>query len=385
MILMVIEILGVFAFWKKMKYYNYELNNNESILFSISILITFLNSILEFAGGILAIKTITYLLGMLIFYYIIRSLKLKKYIPLKSIIVYLLTTIIIFGILFLVKPAIQNDEFALLLLFIIPIIFFCLYLITLLVINLTIWIIKTLKKDEMSYRNKGYKVGKSCFVSLSTVTLILSLIFFINFYEYNYNKKVEKQSQIVIDYLNKEYPNQDFEIIDTFKTYIDCDTLDCNNIPIMRNEIFSKTFNKNFTIDVLIDNLTIYDDGFKKIYDEEQKKSNEENIKEYLKNNYNVLLRYNYKNKKIRDVEFIIYKNYQKEEFVLFIQDMKNIFNYVEKNLYDIDYVDLIFEQGNPFYEGNHENFQTKGFINENSITNKLCIMVNDEYVFIEK
>ena len=64
---------------------------------------------------------------------------------------------------------------------------------------------------------------------------------------------------------------------------------------------------------------------------------------------------------------------------------MKNVFNYIDSSFYNIDYVILNFENGNPFYEGEYEYSKTKGSIKENSMTNELCIMVNDEYIFVEK
>ena len=49
------------------------------------------------------------------------------------------------------------------------------------------------------------------------------------------------------------------------------------------------------------------------------------------------------------------------------------------------DYVILNFKNGNPFYEGKNEYSKTRGSINENSMTDELWIMVNDEYIFVKK
>ena len=63
------------------------------------------------------------------------------------------------------------------------------------------------------------------------------------------------------------------------------------------------------------------------------------------------MLNYKIKDEKLENVEFIIGKNYQKDEIDLFIQDMKSVFNYIDNNFYDIDYVILNFKNGNPFYD----------------------------------
>lgn len=392
LILIITAILGEFGFWKIIKHFKYELNFKESLLFSISTLILTIMCLVNFSlmqmsnvwglGSIIVI----YFLILLVFYYIIRSIKLKKYVPLKSMIWYILISIVNIVIIFNILDKTSNigglDALAL---FIIYIVIYFIYIVLLLLINIIIFVIRVIKKNNTNYKNQNYNISKLSYFNILAVFLIISLVFVIDYYnEYNYNKMLDNQKQIVIDYLNKEYPNQEFEIKETFETNVGCDMFGCHT-PAIRNEIVSKTFNKNFVIDVQIEDLTIYDDGFKEIYEEEQKNSKEENIKKYLKDTYNVSLNYKIKNEEIENVEFIISKNYQKEEIELFTQDMRNVFNYVDNNFYDIDYVVLTFENGNPFYEGEYEYSKAKGSINENSMTNELWIMVNNEYIFVEK
>jgi hypothetical protein len=102
----IIEIIGGFIFWKTIKYFNYDLHFKESLLFVMpTLLLTMwclvdfklLNINLDFR---LNIEIISYCLGLLLLYYIIRSIKLKIYIPLKIIISYIFvgfTTTIVLG------------------------------------------------------------------------------------------------------------------------------------------------------------------------------------------------------------------------------------------------------------------------------------------------
>ena len=391
-LILIIGIMGGFGFWKIIKHFKYELNFNESLLFSISILALTILCLADFSltkisvGWEFALIIIIYFLLLLILYYIIRSLKLKKYIPLKAIVGYILISVVNIVILFNMLDKTSNigglDALAL---FIIYVIIYAIYIILLLLINTIIFIIKLIKKNNIIYKNQNYRISKYSFINIALIILVIGLIFVIDYYnEHNYNKMLKTQKEIVINYLSKEYPTYEFEITNIYEEKVDCWMFGCRT-PVIRNDIVNKTINRNFSIDVKKEDLTIYDDGFKSIFEEEQKNSKEEKIKKYLKDNYNISLNYKINNEKIEDVEFIISKNYQKEEIELFAQDMKNVFNYIDSSFYNIDYVILNFENGNPFYEGEYEYSKTKGSIKENSMTNELCIMVNDEYIFVEK
>lgn len=382
--LIIIGLLIGFGFWKLIKYSNYELNGKESLLYSISLIVLSIVFLVNFSlmpkyiVSEMSLPIILYFPLLLLMYYIIRSVKLKKYVPIKLIIFYILMSIINVIILFFLLDNTNNiDGWSALGLEFIYIVLCITYVVLLLLINFTIFIINYIKKVDTNYKNTNYKVSKYSYINILAVILIIGLIFGIDYYnEYNYNKLIEKQKEIVVDYLKQEYPNYEFEIKSTYETEGDCSFLFCKT-PVFRNNIVNKTFNKNFDIDVKKEDLTIYDDGFKKIF--------EENMKKYLRDNYDISVKYKLDNEELEDVEFVINKNYKKEEIDLFTQNMKNVFNYVDNNFYNIDYVVLNFENGNPFYEGENEYSKTRGSINENSMTNELWIMVNNEYIFIEK
>jgi len=392
-ILIIVGILGGFGFLNLIKHYNYELNFKESLLFPVSTLILTILCLADFSliqiyvGWEFSISIVIYFLALLVLYYITRSIKLEKYIPLKTIIGYILISVVNLVILFnlLSKFTSNISGWDALGLYLVYIALCILYIVLLVSINIIIFIIKSIKKDNKNYKNINYKVSKFSFINISMIILIICLIFGIDYYnEYNYNKLIEKQKAIVTDYLNKEYSNYKFEIINTYETKVDCWMFGCTT-RVFRNEIETKSFSKKFVIDVKKEDLSIYEDEFKEIIEEEQKNTKEENIKKYLIDNYNLTLEYEINDEKLENVKFVINKEYKKEDIDLFVLEMKNIFNYIENNFYDLDYIILNFKYGNPFYEGEYDYSKNKGSINENSFTNELWIMVNDEYIFIEK
>lgn len=390
-ILIVIGILGLVGGWKLINHFNYELNYKESLLFPISILILTILCLVDFSfiqiyvGWEFSISIVIYFLALLILYYIIRSIKLKKYIPLKSIIGYILMSVINLVVLFiiLVNSTSNIDGWDALGLLLIYIVLLGAYLILLLLINIAISIIKIIRKDEINYKNIGYKISKFCFINLSAIILMIGLIFGIDYYnEYNHNKMIEKQKDVAEKYLKENYSKYKFEIINSYETGVICWMFGCG-ATVLKVEVRNIDFNKNFSIMVNKD-LTIYEDEFKEIVEKEQKNSKEENTKKYLKDNYDILLEYNTL-EEIENAYFIIDRQYQREEIDLFVKDIKNAYNYVEQNLCNLKDITLSFKYGNPFYEGQYEYQKTHGSINENEFTNELWIMVNDEYIFIEK
>jgi hypothetical protein len=217
-----------------------------------------------------------------------------------------------------------------------------------------------------------------------TATLIIGLIFGIDYYnEYNYSQLIQKQKNIVSDYLKQNYPDYEFTFLDIYEVKVDC--FEICATPVFRNEITITSSDRTFIIDVKKEDLTIYKDEIKETCGTAPTNQKEENIKNYLKDNYNITLRYQIKNEKIENVEFVISKDYHKEQIDLFTQDIKNIFIYIETYFYDLDYVTLTFENGNPFYDGEYEYSKIKGSVSDNSTTNELRILVNDTYIFIKK
>ncbi len=273
LILVIIGLFGGLCFLRIIKNHNYELNFKESLLYSILLLI--LTFIFLFDFKLLNINLdfrvcyviVIYFLILLLIYYILRSIKHKKYIPYKVLIGYIIISVVNLIILFNLLNAGTSkiNGWDALGLFIIYIAISITYIALLVLINFIIFIIKSIKKEETSFNNISYKISKFILVNLFITLLIIIGVLVINYFnELNYNKLVEKQREIVIDYLSKEYSNYSFEIIDTYETKVDCDFLVCRT-PAFINEIRVKEYNKNFNIIVKRENLTIYEDRFKKI------------------------------------------------------------------------------------------------------------------------
>lgn len=383
--ILLILIIG-FGFLKLIKKDNYELNFKESLLYHIQMVILILVCLVDVTLIKINIRWsyVSFIVPCLsIYYYIIRSIKLKKYIPIKVIISYIIISIIDLLILFNINlTSMSNiDGWDFLGLYLIYLIFCIGYVSLLLLINIIIFVIKSIKKDNKNYRNIDYKLGKVILINFIITILIIGLIYGIDSYNnHNYKKLIEEQKILVIDYLNKEYPEYDFDIINVYEEKVGGWGFG-SGTPVFKNEIETKSLNKNFFVDVRKENLTIYNDDFKEIY----KNIKEENIKDYLIDNYNLSIKYEKSNDKLKDVEFVINKDYKKDDINLFVKEMKEVFNYFEKNSYDLEYIILDFKNGNPFYEGEYEYSKTKGSIKDNTLTNELWIMVNNEYIFMEK
>lgn len=83
-------------------------------------------------------------------------------------------------------------------------------------INIIILIIKFIKKDNVNFKNLNYKIDNIVFVNGLLMVLMFFTVLGIDYYnEGNYNKMIAKQKDKVIYYLNKKYPNYEFEIIRT--------------------------------------------------------------------------------------------------------------------------------------------------------------------------
>lgn len=83
---------------------------------------------------------------------------------------------------------------------------------------------------------------------------------------------IEHQKEIVLDYLDKEYPKYEFVITNVYESKVDCWKFGCKT-PVIRNDIVNETIHRKFSIDVKKEDLTIYVDEFKTVL-EEWKKTN---------------------------------------------------------------------------------------------------------------
>lgn len=283
-ILFILVIIGIFigfSFWKLIKHFKYEMNFKESLLFPISILALTVICLTDFS----LLKTsfdyrictgiLIYFLVLLILYYIIRSIKLKKYIPVKAIIYYtFMGFIFLWAVLYLLESPVSNingwDALGLAVLYVV----FCILFIGLLILmNVIIFLKKIIIKDKTNFNNINYKISKFSYLGIVMAIAMIELYYNISYYnELNYNKMLEHQKEIVLDYLDNEYPEYKFVITNTYESKVDCWMFGCKT-PVIRNDIVNETIHRKFSIDVKKEDLTIYVDGFKTVL-EEWKKTN---------------------------------------------------------------------------------------------------------------
>lgn len=378
-------ILIYYIFFKSAKKSNFELNFKESILFILStmsqitlILEKEITIALNLNKDFMTVFSISLQL-LLVIYYIIRSIKLKKYTPIKSIISYIIMTIATF----LCSGFVCNNVECLNLYAIFVMITLVQNLIfigLLLLINIIISGIAKIKKEKVD-NNTNYKIITPFFINIVILIIFIYSLLGINIY---INFQNQKQSDIVLDYLNTKYPDYYFEIIE-IDTYRDKGGKYNYDGEVYINNIKNNMDDKIYEIVVKKEDLTICYDSFEVMYEKKKAKSKEEKIVNYLKEKYNIEIKYQIDNNKMEEVEFIINRDYKEDEINLFTQEMKQVFNYIEENFIDISYVKVNFINGNPFYAGEHEYYKKKGYINNYKITKLLFIDVCEQYIFIEK
>lgn len=279
LILVFLALLIGFVFFKFIKHYNYELNYKESLLYSIPILIMTIFGLIDYSvirqnlRWDYLIIIVSYFLIILIIYYILRFIKNKKYIPCKSIIGYILLSIINLVVLFnFSADKLSNiSGWAMLGIVIVYILISIIFIVLLLIINIIFLIIKLVTKNNNNYKNVEYKISKFSYINIFTIILLIIMIFMINNYNvYKYDKLIAEQKIVVINYLNKKYPNYKFEIIDTTETGINCWMFGCNE-QAFNNNILNKDSNRYFNILIKKEDLTIYKDEFQEIINEKVK------------------------------------------------------------------------------------------------------------------
>lgn len=186
-ILFILVIIGIFigfSFWKLIKHFKYEMNFKESLLFPISLLALTVICLTDFS----LLKTsfdyrictgiLIYFLVLLILYYIIRSIKLRKYIPAKTIIYYTLMGFIFFWIvLYLLESSISNingwDALGLAVLYVV----FCILFIVLLILtNVILFLKKMIIKDKTNFNNINYKISKFSYLGIFMVIAMIGYI-----------------------------------------------------------------------------------------------------------------------------------------------------------------------------------------------------------------
>ncbi len=185
-ILVLLALLLEFVFFRLIKHYNYELNYKESLLYSIPILIITIFSLTDYSvirqnlRWDYLIIIVSYFLIILIIYYILRFIKNKKYIPCKSIIGYVLMSIINLMILFNfpTNKLINISGWDILGLFLGYILVSIIFIVLLLIINIIFLIIKLATKTDNNYTNIKYKISKITYINVFTILLLIILVFY---------------------------------------------------------------------------------------------------------------------------------------------------------------------------------------------------------------
>lgn len=275
-LLILIVILIIYLLYKNAKSNNFDLKYKENVLFIIPTFILIFTCLFnfEYYQTKIALKIplliFVFFVIILIIYYVVRIVVLKKYIPLKIILFNIINNLLILYIIYMMADKVTSNidgenYFELLVLYFIVSL---LYVSVLLLINIIVFIVKSIKKNHLYYNNKNYGIIKMSILNIAMCIMTSLFIIFIDKLNLNsYNKLLLKQKSIINSYLKSEYSEYSFKIIDSYKTKTDCYMFGCKT-NVIRNEILNFEYNKQFNIDVIIKDLQIKDDEFKKIKEE---------------------------------------------------------------------------------------------------------------------
>lgn len=275
-LLVLIVILIIYLLYKNAKSNNFDLKYKENVLFIIPTFILIFTCLFnfEYYQTKIALKIplliFVFFVIILIIYYVVRIIVLKKYIPLKIILFDIINNLLMLYIIYMMADKVTSNidgenYFELLVLYFIVSL---LYVSVLLLINIIVFIVKSIKKNHLNYNNKNYSIIKMFILNIAMCIMTSFFIIFVDKLNLNsYNKLLLKQKSIVNSYLKSEYSEYSFKIIDSYKTKTDCYMFGCKT-NVIRNEILNFEYNKQFSIDVIINDLQIKDDEFKKIKEE---------------------------------------------------------------------------------------------------------------------
>lgn len=273
-------MFGVFGGYKIIKHYNYELNFKESILFCIASII--LNVWYLIDKDIFKVKIGTYLLILyfyliilLIIYYVIRSKKLKVYVPSKIILNYIFMSVVNLVIIFNLVPSLQNVEFnewdgllSSFFIFMGYIAILGMFIFAILYINMWINTVNSNKNKQSIYdENINYKLNNFYLINVFYIVSIILSIYGINFYNgYILKRYFDSEEKVVQRYLQNQHNNYNFKILETSKIKVNCgsETSICSTKAI-RNKIKETTTNQEFYVYVLHEDMSIYADEFNEI------------------------------------------------------------------------------------------------------------------------
>lgn len=275
-LLILIVILIIYLLYKNAKSNNFDLKYKENVLFIIPTFILIFTCLFNFEyyqtkiALEIPLLIFAFFVIILVIYYVVRVIVLKKYIPLKIILFDIINNLLILYIIYMMADKVTSNidgenYFELLVLYFI---ISLLYVSVLLLINIIVFILKSIKKDHLNYNNKNYSIIKMSIFNIAMCIMTSLFIIFVDKLNLNsYNKLLLKQKSIVNSYLKSEYSEYSFKIIDSYKTKTDCYMFGCKT-NVIRNEILNFEYNKQFSIDVIINDLQIKDDEFKKIKEE---------------------------------------------------------------------------------------------------------------------
>lgn len=272
-----IATLGIFGEYKLIKYYNYELNFKESIIFCIASIILNVwylldKDILKVQIGTYLLILYFYLIILLIIYYAMRSRKLKVYVPSKIILNYIFMSGINLIIIFNLVPNLQSVQFnewnGMLNSFFIFLVYLAIlgiFIFAILYINMWINTVNSNKNKQSIYdENINYKLNNFYLINVFYIVSIIFSIYGTDFYNsYNLKKYFAYEEKVVQKYLQNHYNNYDFKILETSKTKVNCggEASVCSTKAI-QNKIKEITTNQEFYVYVRQEDMSIYEVKF---------------------------------------------------------------------------------------------------------------------------
>ena len=393
--LIFIFILGVsfYPIYLLLKKINFDLKGYEIIIYQIANIFIFhvgqyyqINYNQSFIG--------IYLLILLIFYHIVKMIKINQFTSLSTLALYLVCTIGN-GVSLYFVPYSGWDA----LIYVIGIIILGIVTILfLLLINLITLFIRNAKK----IKDKNINIFNN---SLKIIVLILFVIlpFIYGYIGESLENKIEENKQeqakdIAIEYLNKKYGDGKY-IINNLDETGGCGLFDCSD-EVFSMEVSSKYFENPFYLSVDKETLDIYEDDFilqyfreyhdVEVYDyyDVEKYLTELKINSLKNDDYTINIEYSkfdigslqsenfghcplleeiMKYISFSEVTIDIHKKYYKEDIELFSNDIIKIYEIIKNNNIEISESKIVhfdFDYNNPFNESNIH-YNDGGYIND--------------------
>lgn len=395
MFLIFVLIIGIsfYPIYLLLRKISFDLKGYEIIIYQISnILIFHIGHYYQFNyyqsfGGI-------YLLLLLIFYHIVKMIKINQYTSLSTLALYFVCTIGN-GISLYFVPYTSWDA----LIYIIGIIILgIITMLFLLLINLITLIIRNAKQIN----NKNINIFNNP-IKIITLILFVILPFIYGYIGKILEKNIETDKQeeartIAIDYLNKKYGDGKY-IINSIEKSSGCGLFDCSD-EVFGMKVSSSYFDEEFYISLDRDTLNIVEDEFiihyfreyhdVEVYDYSDVENylKELKIKNLTNEDYTINIEYSkfdidaFESKNFghcplleeimeymsfSEVTIDIHKKYKKEDIELFSKDIIKIYEIIKNNNIEISESKIIhfdFDYNNPFNESNIH-YNDGGYIND--------------------